>query len=54
MLSEISQSEKDEYHMISLYVESCEQTELTSKTETDSQMERRITASQGEVRRWRD
>ena len=38
MLSEISQSEKDKYHMISFhsYVESNEQTELTSKIETDS------------------
>ena len=36
MLSEISQSEKDTYQMISLlYVESNEQTELTSKIETD-------------------
>ena len=41
MLSEISQSEKDKYHMISLrwndsYVESNEQTELTRKIWTDS------------------
>ena len=36
MLSEISQSEKDKYHMIHSYVESNEQTELTSKVETDS------------------
>ena len=36
MLSEISQSEKDKYHVISLILESNEQTELTSKTETDS------------------
>ena len=38
MLSEISQSEKDKYHMIpqSPSVESNEQTELISKTETDS------------------
>ena len=38
MLSEISQSEKDKYHMIHSYVESNEQTELTeltSNTETD-------------------
>ena len=35
MLSKISQSEKDKYHMIS-YVESTEQTEITSKTETES------------------
>ena len=44
MLSGTSQSEKDKYHMISLYVESSEQTELTSKTETDSQIESRLTA----------
>ena len=31
MLSEISQSEKEKYHMISLVVESNEQTEITSK-----------------------
>ena len=38
MLNEISQSEKDKYHMISFhsYVESNEQTELTSKIETDA------------------
>ena len=36
MLSEISQPEKDKYHMISSYVESNEQTELTRKIETDS------------------
>ena len=44
MLSEINQSDKDKYHKISLYVESNEQTELTSKTETDSQIENRMTA----------
>ena len=36
MLSEINQSDKDKYHKISLYVESNEQTDLTSKIETDS------------------
>ena len=36
MLSEISQSEKDKYHMISLNVESNEQTELARKMGTDS------------------
>ena len=36
MLGEISHSEKDKYCMISFYVESKEQTELTSKMETDS------------------
>ena len=35
MLSEISQSENDKYHMILSYVDSNEQTELTSKIETD-------------------
>ena len=36
MVSEIIQSDKDKYHMIHSYVESNEQTELTSKIETDS------------------
>ena len=36
MLSEISQSEKDKYHMIHLYVETNEQNKLTNKIETDS------------------
>ena len=36
MLSEISQSEKDKHHMISLNVESNEETELTRKMVTDS------------------
>ena len=36
MLNEISQSEKDKYKMISLIVESKEQTELTRKMGTDS------------------
>ena len=36
MLSEISPSEKDKYHMIHLYVEPNEQTELTRKIETHS------------------
>lgn len=31
MLSEISQSERDKYHMISLYVESNEQNELMNR-----------------------
>ena len=31
MLSELSQSEKDKYHTISLYVESNEQNNLTNK-----------------------
>ena len=41
MLNETNQSEKDKCTMISLTCESNEQTELTSKTETDSQMESR-------------
>ena len=45
MLNEISQSEKDKYHIISLNVESNEQTELTSKTETDLHIESRMTAT---------
>ena len=36
VLSEISQSEKNKYHMIFSCVESNEQTELTSKMGTDS------------------
>ena len=36
MLSEISQSKKDKYHMINIYVESNEQNKVTSKKETDS------------------
>ena len=37
MLNEISQPEKEKYHMISLiYVESNEQNKLTNKIETDS------------------
>ena len=36
MLNEISQPEKEKYHMISLiYVESNEQNKLTNKIETD-------------------
>ena len=40
MLSEISQSKKDKYHMINIYVESNEQNKVTSKKETDSQIQR--------------
>ena len=36
MLSEVNQSEKHKYHMISLHVEFNEQNELTTKIETDS------------------
>ena len=36
MLSEISQSEKDKHHRISLICGNKEQTELRSKIETDS------------------
>ena len=39
-LSEISQSEKDKYHVISLICESNEQNKLTNKIETDSQIQR--------------
>ena len=40
MLNEISQSEKDKYHMISLICESNEETGLTNKiVETDSYKE---------------
>ena len=42
MLSEINQSEKDKYHMISLICGSNEQTGLTIKIETDT--ESRLTA----------
>ena len=35
MLNEISQAEKDKSHMISLYVESNKQTELTMKIGTE-------------------
>ena len=35
-LSEISQSEKDKYHISHSYVDSNEHSELTSKIETDS------------------
>ena len=38
MLSEISQLEKDKYHMISFIYESTGQTELKSKTETNSNL----------------
>ena len=47
MLSDISQSEKGKYHMIHSYVESNEHTELTSKIQTDSQMESRLTTMVG-------
>ena len=47
MLSDMSQSEKDKYHMISLMWNN-EQTELISKIETDSQIEKRMTAKRGE------
>ena len=44
MLSEISQSEKDKHHRISLICGNKEQTELRSKIETDSQIVSRMTA----------
>ena len=37
ILTEVSQKEKDKYHMISLYVESkIRQMNISTKTETDS------------------
>ena len=39
-LSEISQSEKDKYHMISLICESNEQNKLTNRIETDSKIQK--------------
>lgn len=39
-LSEISRSEKDKYHVISLRGESDEQRKRTNETETDSQLQR--------------
>ena len=36
MLPEISQSEKEKYYMISLYVQSNEQNKLTNKRETEA------------------
>ena len=52
---EISRSEKDRYHTIALlYIESKEQTELTSKIGTDSYVQNRMTAIWGKVRGWRD
>ena len=46
LLSEISQSEKDKFCIIWFhsYVESNEQTELTTEIETDSEIESRLTA----------
>ena len=55
MLSEISQSEKDKYHMISLICgrNLMKKTKLTRKMGTDSQMDNRMTA-EGRIRVWRD
>ena len=47
MLSGMSQTEKDKYHMVHSYVESNEQTELTSKIETDSYTKSKRTAKRG-------
>ena len=47
ILCEISQSEKEKYHMISLICGIFEQTELTSKTKTDSWIESRMTGIGG-------
>ena len=40
MPSDISQSEKDKYHMISLICESNEQNKLTNRIETDSKIQK--------------
>ena len=48
VLSEISQPEKEEYHMISLIYGICEQNKLTNKIETDSVTENGLTAVRGE------
>ena len=40
MLSDISQREKDKYHMISLICESNEQNKLTNRIETDSKIQK--------------
>ena len=53
MLGEISQSEKDKYHMISLICGIYEQNELTSKIEADLWTESRKTALGVEEVRWR-
>ena len=54
MLSEISQSEKDKYHMIYLiYMESIEKTELTRKRGTNTDGEQ-AESCWGEVWGWRD
>ena len=47
MLSEISQSEKDKYHMISVICGIKEQTELTGKMRTDSEVESMVTGNVG-------
>ena len=50
MLSEICQSEKNKSMLFHSYVESNEQTELTSRTKTDSEMESKMTARGGGCR----
>ena len=52
MLSEISQSDKDKYHMISLIHGIYEQTELIRKMGQDSYMESRLTTRSGKVKGW--
>ena len=53
MLNEVSQSEKDKYHVFT-HVESNKQTEPTRKIETDSQMQSRMTAGVAGARGWQD
>ena len=50
ILSEISQTEKDKYHLIPLYVKSKNKTNKRKKTETDSQIdiENKQVVSRGE------
>ena len=50
MLSATSQSEKEIRISFHSYVESNEQTELTSRTKTDSEMESKMTARGGGCR----
>ena len=52
--TKISQSEKNKYYMISLILESNEQTELTSKIETDIDREQADSSGRGGGQGWRD
>uniref|UniRef100_A0A671FEW0 DUF1725 domain-containing protein n=1 Tax=Rhinolophus ferrumequinum TaxID=59479 RepID=A0A671FEW0_RHIFE len=49
MLSEISQSEKDKYHISHLYLESKEQNKQTNITEIDSDTEKKLMDARWEV-----